>query len=179
MTRNIALPEDLWALRDSLIDRVHANEPIPPEIDKIYKWLAVDGWDELVGEGTNEEMAFVILEFCPGEDELRDFLDLDESDEITDQMKIDYTREKISDATSGNDDCDYPTIAYYSMQGGDGKSAVIGATLSIQQGGWDTEWDGIFLTSEFYIEYLKLAGVWLARDVEDIDDVSILRFWNK
>ncbi len=177
MKQNNKLPENLWALRDLLVECVHANEPLPAEVDLLYKWLSNDGWDELVGEGADEKMIFEISRFGGDEYDLREMLELDDSDEITDQMKIDYTREKIADAVSGEDNYDNPTVAFYTLERNDGKSAVLCAILTCQQGGWDADWGGILLTEDDHLQKLKACGLWNYEDVELVDDASILDIW--
>ena len=80
MKQNNKLPENLWALRDLLVECVHANEPLPAEVDLLYKWLSNDGWDELVGEGADEKMIFEISRFGGDEYDLREMLELDDED---------------------------------------------------------------------------------------------------
>lgn len=178
MTSSTKLPENLWPLRDLLIEQVHAGDSFLPEVKQIYEWLADEGWDELVGPLSNEEMVLNLNRFCENDGELQAILDLDESVEITDEIRVYHFREQISKSLSGIANYDSSTVVFYLMESSGGKSAVIGAMLSVQQGGWDVDWDGVFLTAEEYVDQLRESGIWLARDIEKIDDSTIISFWN-
>jgi hypothetical protein len=175
MTKPTALPEKLWPIRDAIIDLVHAGEEPPEETSKIYRWLEDDGWDELVSD---DEMVVGLQALCADDDELRAVLDLDDSAEVTDQMRISYTRELLEKACA----CEHgdpSTVVCYTLKKGDEKSVVICGTMSVQQGGWDVVWDGVFLTKDEFYELLRLNGVYLLDDADEIDDAAILSFWNR
>lgn len=179
MTTSTLLPQSLWPIRNAVIQHVHAGKNPPLEISQIYAWLEGEGWDELVGEGSKEEMVIDISRFCENDSELRAIHDLDDLVEITDQMRVNHSRDLLAKVISGEDDYDYPTVVFYTLEGSDGKSVVICGTLNIQPGGWDVEWDGVFLTSAQFLEGLKLYGIYLIEDIDSIDDASIISFWNQ
>ena len=172
MTKPTALPEKLWPIRDAIITLVHAGEEPPQETSKIYKWLEDDGWDELCSD---DEMIIGLQALCADDNELRAILDLDDSTEVTDQMRISYTRELLEKAGTGDDS----TVVCYLLERSDGKSVVICGTMTVEPGGWDVTWNGVFFTKDEFYELLRLNGVYLLDDADEIDDAAILSFWNR
>jgi len=172
MTKPTALPEKLWPIRDAIIDLVHAGEEPPEETSKIYRWLEDDGWDELV---SYDEMVIGLQALCADDDELRAELDFDDSAEVTDQMRISYTRELLEKTGTGDDS----TVVCYPLERGDGRSVVICGTMTVEPGGWDVMWDGVFVTKDAFYESLRSNGVYLMDDLDEIDDAAILSFWNR
>jgi hypothetical protein len=178
MTSSTVFPESLWPIRDAVIDLVHAGKNPPPEISEIYEWLNSEGWDDLVGESAYEESVIELYRFCENDSEVRAIFNYDDTVEITDKMRIEYTRYLLGKVITGEDDSDNPTIAIYHLEGGNEKSVVIGGRLDIQQGGLDVTWEGVFLTSGDFMDQLEGSGIYLIGNIGKIDDSTIISFWN-
>ena len=172
------LPAHLWPYRDSVIDAVHSGNEAPESISLIYEWLENDGWTELVDQNANGDLAVSIPNLCSEDAELRAVLDIDDAVLITNQMKIQHTRERLQELDSGSFFYDYPEITFCRIENNDGMSVVLGALFKVQQGGWDVNWVGVFKTSEQFFQAMKLNGLWTVSELDSIDDQSILQFWN-
>jgi hypothetical protein len=178
MTKPNKFPKNLWPIRDTVIERIHAGKTLPSEIQKIYEWLSNEGWDDLVGKDSNESMIIYLGSFCENDAELRTVFDVEDSIGITDQMRIQFSRDLLSKVISGEDSYDYSTVVFYPLKGNDEKEVIICATLNCQQGGWDVEWNGVFLISDLIFKEFKIEGIYLVDHLDTIDDASILSFWN-
>lgn len=172
------LPKQFWSIRDAVIEAELNGEPSPNNISEIYDWLENDGWTELVDRNPNDEMVIYVAGFCENDAELRAILKFDDSVKITNEMRIEYTREYLKKINSDEINYDYPEITYCTIERDDGKSVALGAMMVVQPGGWAVEWSGVYADAESFIQTMKLNGYWTLEDIGSIDDVAILNFWN-
>ena len=184
MTTLPALPPELWRLRDAAIEHVLNDAPLPPDFERLHEWFEVDGWDAVVAAWDDgDEMALKFDDFVNqylSDNDIRDWEGLDESDPITDAMRIEFFRARIDWIISGNNEYIMPSVHSCKVERGDGKSAVIGYTVEIHgQGGPVLVYQGVCLTREAFDEHLRKSGFRLCREVETLDDAGILDVWRE
>ena len=173
------LSTKLWSIRDAVIDAVLSGNEPPAEISSIYEWLENDGWTELVDRNPNGDLAVSIYSFCYDDAELRALLDIDDLVPVSDEMRIQLTREGLRELKSDSISYEYPEITFCRIEGKDRRSVVLGATFENQPGGCVVHWMGVYKNAEQFINAMKFKGLWPLNEVGMIDDESILRFWRK
>lgn len=178
------LPEELWEIRDAVVEHVHANTPLPQDIERLHEWLEGDGWDILLESWDEEELVMKIeylSDFFSDTIELRDAEGLDSSDEINDEIRVEYARNWMSDKFEAGDDLyNIKSIHSSELKRRDGKSATIYCTYtSFGQGGGEMVWHGAFATRQGFLNHIKELGYWLTEDILSMDDATILTLWQK
>jgi hypothetical protein len=177
------LPEELWEIRDAVVEHFHANTPLPQDIERLHEWLEGDGWG-ILSESWVEEELVMLTEYLSSffaDSELRDAEGLEPSDKINDEIRVEYARNWMSDKFEAGDDLyNIKSIHSSELKRRDGKSATIYCTYtSFGQGGGEMVWHGAFATRQGFFNHLKGLGYWLIEDIESMDDASILAFWQK
>lgn len=51
------LPKKFWIIRDTAVEHVLSNSPLPASLVDLQEWLATDGWDDLLSAWINEDVA--------------------------------------------------------------------------------------------------------------------------
>lgn len=174
------LPKELYAARDAVIDGVYEGIQSPENLALLESWLALEGWDNICGEGTNDEMAINLWHFRRSEfnDEEFEYGYLEPDQTITDQMRIDHARMKLNERVENGDDGDFfPSYASFKIERDDGNSAVIGCTISMVPGGPEPDWCGAFKTHEDFVADLIECGIIPLREIHEIPDSEILSYW--
>lgn len=173
------LPNELHKARDEVIESVHTNTETPDCIELIYEWLELDGWDAVTSNPAKEGMAINVQRFR--EDMLNDGefeYYFGEDEEITDEKRITFARERMQQRLDEGDDGDYfPSYSSYEMVRGDGKSALIGCTIVIIPGGPEPSWWGAYKTEEDFLQSLKSCDLIPFGNIADIPDAEILSYW--
>ena len=178
------LPEELWEIRDAVVEHFHANTPLPQDIKRLHEWLEGDGWDILLESWDEEEEVVMKTEYLSSffsDSELRDAEGLEPSDKINDEIRVEYARNWMSDKFEAGDDLyNIKSIHSSELKRRDGKSATIYCTYtSFGQGGGEMFWYGTFATRQGFLNHIKGLGYWLTEDVVSMDDATILTLWQK
>lgn len=179
------LPEELWEIRDAVVEHVHANTPLPQDIERLHEWLEGDGWDILLESWDEEELVMKIeylSDFFSDTIELRDAEGLDSSDEINDEIRVEYARNWMSDFfEAGEDLYNVKSIHSCELKCQGGKSVTIYCTYASYGGQGDGEmfWYGAFATRQGFLNHIKELGYWLTEDILSMDDATILTLWQK
>lgn len=172
------LPANLQLIRDAVIHAHLTGTQIPPEVELLHEWLAGEGWDAFIGAESNEEVVVPISSLELGDAELRSTLGLARKAKISDPQRVQYGRERITDIIEDVGDHDFPIAHCYEMVSQDGKRALIGGIVEIQQGGSDiTQWCGVFSSCDEFHEALKTKDLWTTYCLEEITDSELLALW--
>ena len=175
------LPPELWALRDAAIDHVLTAAPLPLDFARIQEWLEIDGWDALVDAWVDEEMALELRCLSSGftDRALRDWTDLKRMEEVTDTMRVQFSRETIARSLEEDDGCTSKSVHCYRLERDDGHSAVLCCTCEIWgQSGPHAQWYGVFPAREAFLDYLRSTGFVLHREINELSAHEILAFWH-
>ena len=174
------LPEELYQVRDAVIENIHKGIEPPASLGLIQEWLEGDGWDALVASiGT---MAVDLNQLAESTYTDKEFILgwLGEKQTITDDMRITHARMLISQASNGDDGYLVPSVYSFTIKSGDGRSAVIAAIMHMMgQGGPETSWWGAYKTHKEFLDALKKAGLIPIEYIKDLTDAEVLNFWKK
>jgi hypothetical protein len=177
----ILLPKELWEIRDAAIESLLSNSPLPEGIADLQKWLATEGWDELLAAWINEDVALNLKEWAfykLSDSSLCDDEGLDESKAINDQMRVDYARATIRYAVEESEGYFSPSVHSLLIERDDGKRALLGCTVEIHgQAGPVPQWHGIFVDKKAFYVYLRNTGFLIHSIADEISDADILSFW--
>ena len=129
------LPKKFWIIRDTAVEHVLSNSPLPASLVDLQEWLATDGWDDLLSAWINEDVALNLKQWVTykfSDSTLRDTDGLEEAEAITDRMRVDFARAAISYAVENSEGDDSPSVHSFPMEREDGARAVLGCTVEIR-----------------------------------------------
>ena len=179
---SIKLPKKFWKIRDAAIEYVLSNSLIPEELSALQNWIATDGWEDLLSAWIDEDAALNLkdwTEFELTDSCLRDNEGLESFNSISDEMRVKYAKQAISDAIDLYDDYYSPTVHCYLLTRDDGRTAILGCLVEIHgQGGPFPIWQGVFSDKQSFYIHLKKTGYLIHREADQINDVEILGYWN-
>jgi len=176
------IPEELIKVRDIVVANALQGIPLPDDIQLIYDWLTIDGWDDLLGDLESWAINLNYLAHLKFDDQelkyyLEDSEDI-ESIEITDEKRLNYARELIKYEESENGDV--VSINSYKLEREDGKFVYIGCYIETQgQLGAVPKWCGTFKTKEEFITFIRNSGFVFINELDLITDQTILDLWRK
>jgi hypothetical protein len=177
------LPENLVAIRDKAIDYAFGRtNSEPKDLQRLYEWLEVDGWDELVGPEAEEDFAVAIdwvAEQHFNDEELESWEGLDPTD-IDDALRVKFARDRL-DNVFDEDEWSVLSICGALLENESGDSAYICASLTSEgQGGMKADWDGVFKTFADFQETIRNSeSLVLMDDCPNLSNDQILRLWKK
>ena len=142
-----------------------------PDLQPFHDWLENDGWDEVVmsilGQFINlDHVADTFFyDSC-----LREYIDIDEG-EITDQIRIDFAREKIDYAISISED----SVHAIHISLDQSSSFYLLCVINGQgQGGWEVEWGYVYQTIDKLMASLE---TYFLIDSQSASDTDIIKLW--
>ena len=175
------LPSRFWKARDAAIEHLLSNSGLPPDLAELQEWIAIEGWDDLLAAWINED---VVLDFEGwaadkfSDYSLREAEDLDESEAITDQMRVSYARAAISHVVQNCEGVDRPSVHSFPIERDDGKRAILGCTVAIYgQYGPVPQWHGVFADKDDFYRHLRSVGFLFLSEAGNIGDAEILALW--
>lgn len=175
------LPEKLRKIRDAAVEHVLSDSLLPKDLSELQNWFATDGWGYVTDSWINDDAvldlkSWVAYQFL--DSLLRSEEDLDESIEITNQMRIKYARSAIKNAIEEYDGYDNPSVHSVLIQREDGKNAILGCTVEIHgQSGPVPIWHGVFASVDIFYAHLREAGFLFHKEADLISDAEIMSFW--
>lgn len=178
----MTLPNELWQIRDKVIENTVLDKEPPAGIELIYEWLSVEGWDDLLGNLDTWAINLNYLAQHEFDDEslkyyLEDFHDKVNVD-ITDEVRLSYAKELIQNESGDNGSV--VSVNSYKLEREDGKLSYIGCYIEMQgQGGPAPQWCGTFKSKEEFIDFIKKSGFVFTEEIGLIADDVILNLWNK
>ena len=183
MNSTIKIPENIQRICDHLIENAESKTFSNNDLIELQNWLETDGWDDLVAPWRLDELALNLNEWDAetlSDFSLRDFEGLDESELITNEIRVNFARERIQDEIENGDGLSNPSVIAYEIKNINGKSAILGCTVEIHgQLGPETHWHGLFVTKEEFYEHLKNRDFIIQSEVEKMSDSKILDLWKK
>ena len=169
------LPENLWKIRDEIVDNVLDGLTPPADIKLVQEWLVSDGVDNLWTQ--DGLLGYVITLDSLAQWRFYDS-ELEYSDEITDNLRVDHARKIISDVVAGDDN----TLGVHGakLEKDDGKSIYLGSIQESQgQSGLVYEWFGVFDNLDQLLDEAARLGYFFTGEIDTITDEEILAVWNK
>lgn len=172
------LPEKIKKTRDAVINHLVSNSPLPVGIEELQDWLEVEG--DLIDSWINEDVVFCLKLYANDyftDKYLIDDAGLDNSENITDQLRLDFARSKIS-KTLQDEGSSNPSVHGFQIHNQNGQKAILGSTVEVRgQTGNFFEWHGVFRTNEDFLSHLRSTGFVLYSEANQITDKQILSLW--
>ncbi len=181
MTHQTNFPEKFLEIKNKVIENTLLGVSPPDDIELIYEWLSVEGWDDLLGDLDSWAINLEYLAQLKFDDnELKYYLEDTQDNEsfsVTNEMRLNYARELIDYETMHGE---LVSINSYKLEREDGKLSYIGCYIEMQgQGGPAAKWCGTFKSKEEFTNFIKRSGFVFTEDIELISDDEILKLWNK
>lgn len=183
MREKTKLPADLQKTCDEVVAAFHAGREFKEGIEKIQAWLEDEGWDDLIAD-LGEQMVINLgylsqCQFC--DSELRPEMDIPDDVPVTDRDRIQWGREKIDDALTGDDEYLLPSLHTYTLEASDGSSSVIGCLVEVHgQSGPVCDWQGLWKSREDFLDSFRGdIYSWVTPLMGDVPDDVILSLWQK
>ena len=178
MSGYLPLPQSLWSARDAAIGSLFNGKADPSAEKEIEVWLDEDGAAAFYEFG---DAALGTMHSLEAEDaEVRDRLEIETENPITDVDRAAYARQEVEYARS---EFYGPYLEGYPISVRLGNSAVLAAkSYCCGQGGWEFEWFGLFLTPEAAIKAAVDQGFFVdswvpeGRRIEDYIDEELAAF---
>jgi hypothetical protein len=175
------LPSRFWKARDAAIEHLLSNSGLPSDLAGLQEWIAIEGWDDLLAAWINED---IVLKFEGwavdkfSDSCLREAEDLDESEAITDQLRVAYARAAISHVVKNCEGEDLPSVHSFLIERGDGERAILGCTVEIHgQYGPVPQWHGVFANKDDFYRHLRSVGFLFLSEAGNVGDAEILALW--
>jgi hypothetical protein len=180
VTNASSLPQELQSIADEAI-RIFNSYGESSGLDRIYEWLEVDGWDDLIADFEEQDALKInyIAEYKFSESELRAHIGLEDSEQVSDQDRLSYARDVIDDAISGSDGFLLASLHAYSLVSSKGQTAYVGCMISIHgQGGPHCDWWGLWPSkAAFYNAVCESGDYWVIPMMGEVTDEAILKRW--
>lgn len=178
MSGELPLPQSLWSARDAAISSLYKGVADPSAEEEIEGWLDEDGASAFYEFG---DAALGTMHSLEAEDtEIRDRLDIEPEQPITDAHRAAYARLEVESARS---EFYGPYLEGYPISDQLGNKAVLAAkSYCCGQGGWEFEWFGLFLTPEAAMKAAVEEGLFVdswvpeGRRLEDYTDQELAAF---
>lgn len=176
---SLQLPAEFFKIRDKVIDSVHSNNLLPESINLIYEWLETDGWDSLLSSPFSKEYVAIDInqiDYNLSENELRDYEGIEEDEQITDSLKVIYTRSLVNNIIENGD---FLSIFSYQLSNPKSNEAIVlGAVIQIQgQAGPNVTWWGGYASDEDFLKNLQNNQVLVLEGSDHLSDEEILSLW--
>ena len=186
MTKELSVPEHLWPARDAAIDFAHNGGVALEILDQLESWFSEDlkVWEDLHSDET-------ALQFDPAiriakgilyracESELREELELEEGVPVSDAMRIEFTRNVLSEEWSLESEF-LVGIGQRWIAKGDGTRCLIGYIEEFQgQAGIHCAWEGVFADEEAWAAHLVQEGYLKVAEVDDVPEQALLKIFDK
>lgn len=186
MTTELSVPEHLWPARDAAIDFALNGGPAPESLGQLEQWFSDDFevWDNLHSDAAAAQfdpalcvVTGILSQAC--ESELRAELGLDEGAPVTDAMRIEFTRNVLSEELSLESEA-LVGVGRRWIAKGDGTRCLIGYIEEFQgQAGIHCAWKGVFSDEEAWAAYLAQEGYPKVANVDDVPDQALLNIFDK
>ena len=171
---NLILPNELQIVCDIAVSQFLNDGQIPDDFKQVQEWFQGEGWDHLV-DSWNEEIVLNLDELahdCFSDNELISYLGLADDEIISDQLRLEFAKERITDNLEQGDDCINPSVISYPLFSSQGQCVILGYTVEIHgQLGPAPECWGLFHTKEDFILSLKKSGIWTKETLDLIVSV--------
>ena len=177
---NLILPNELQIICDIAVSQLLKGGQIPDDFKQVEEWFQGEGWDHLL-DVWNDEIVLNLDELahdCFSDNEMISYLGLSDDELISDQLRLEFAKERITYNLEQGDDCINPSVISYPLFSSQGQCVILGYTVEIHgQFGPAPECWGLFHTKEDFIFSLKKSGIWTKESLDLIDDKTILSLW--
>ena len=164
-----ALPDELSSVRDAVVANAHGEGSLPKDADELFNWLF---WQANAMELDNQLFSLSDLQLT--DDEVRAELDLADEEQVSDEQRMKYARNRIENIWN-NDDIYF--VHAYRIERSDGKSTYLcGTSWVAGQGGPETNCGGTFPSREAYLRSLEERGM-CTETAETISLEIVLKHW--
>ena len=180
MTNASSLPHELQSIADEAI-RIFNIDGESSGLDRIYEWLEVDGWDDLIADFEEQDALNIsyLAEHRFTDSQLRDHAGLEGNDKVLDSDRLTYAHEVIEYSMSGDDGHVLASLHAFPLVSSIGQVAFVGCMIAIHgQGGPHCDWWGLWKTKEsFYNAVAQSGDYWVTPLMGDVSDEAILTRW--
>lgn len=147
------LPAHLAAVRDAAVASPPGEQASPKNLSRLFEWLF---WN---GDQTEFDNPFLSLDKLNLTDaDLRDALDLQMGDAVTDEQRLRYAQDLIDRMLSDGEDLIYAHA--FRLERKDGSFTYLcGTSWMAGQGGHQTNCDGLFPSQRHYLQWLRRSGM--------------------
>lgn len=166
------LPAPLAAVRDAALASPPGEQAPLKNLSRLFEWLF---WN---GDQTEFDHPFFSLnELNLTDTDLRDGLDLQEGDAVTDEQRLRYARDLIDRMLSDGEDLIYAHA--FRLERKDGSFTYLcGTSWMAGQGGHQTSCDGLFPSQRHYLQWLRRSGMENG-DGASLTAEKVLAHWQK
>lgn len=170
---SIQIPSNLRELSADVIKSLADSNMAMPDLQALHVWLENEGWDEVVMSILGQ---FVYLDHIADrffyDSCLKEYIDIGQ-DEITDQIRVDFAREKIDYAISISED----SIHAIHLSLDQSSSFFLLCVINGQgQGGWDIEWGYVFQNID---ELMASLDTHMLIDTKSATNEELLKLWKE
>ena len=160
---NLILPNELQIICDIALSQFIKDGQILDDFKQVEEWFQGEGWDHLV-DSWNDEIVLNLeglAHDCFSDNEMISYLGLSDDEVISDQLRLEFAKERITYNLEQGDDCINPSVISYPLFSSQGQCVMLGYTVEIHgQFGPAPECCGLFHTQEDFILSLKQSGFW-------------------
>ena len=169
----LEIPSDLRSLSEDVIKSLADSNKAIPDLQLLCDWLENDEWDEVVMSILGQ---FVYLDQIADkyfyDDCLQEYIDIEDG-EITDQIRIDFARDKIDHAISISED----SVHAIQLSLDQSSSFFLLCVINGQgQGGWEVEWGYVYQNID---ELMASLDSYMLIDSKSATDKEILKLWKE
>ena len=170
---SLQIPSNLRELSAGVIESLANSNMAMPDLHPFHLWLENEGWDEVVMSILGQ---FVYLDHIADrffyDSCLKEYVDIGR-DEITDQIRVDFAREKIDYSISISED----SIHAIHLSLDESSSFFLLCVINGQgQGGWDIEWGYVFQTIQ---ELIASLDTHMLIDSKSVTNEELLKLWKE
>ncbi len=177
----VNVPDEFHDACNAAVHSLAGQANVPPEFQGVINWLEGEGWEWVLDAWHDDAM---VIDFNAlgahlfSDRDLQDYVDIDESQPISDAQRVDYGIKRIDDVREDGDGLIFQSVHPIQVQAQDGTTATVGCTVEIHgQSGHNLVFHGMYSGEESMYEALAQRG--LHRDRLDPETAGklILRHW--
>lgn len=182
----LEVPEELWPARDAAIEYAISGGPIPDSLIQLEHWFNDDFevWQNLHSDTAAMQFdpAFDVnstLYIGLDDGYLREHFDIPQDAQITDDMRIVFTRKTMEDHWDIDSEI-IVGIGSRMIVASDGRACIVGYTEVFEgQGGIVCYFSGVFSDKNAWEDHLRKNGIHRFTDPNEIPDNLLLEIYNK
>jgi hypothetical protein len=181
MDETLTVPAELHRARNEVIRYAISGGEPPKELELLKQWFSEDQavWDNLHSDAAGMSFSPAVSTrfghlYRACDSELREHFSIDEDAVITDELRVSFVRELLSEDWS-IDNYAIVGIGQRWIENELGQGCYIGYTEELEgQAGLTCYWQGVFADEGGWHNHLRNEGYILADDLEDLPDEALL-----
>ena len=172
---SVRFPEYLFQVIDAAVAHALDGAAVPTHMEELESWLELNE-PEILCETYEAAIHESYLQENFVDEEVRDWMCLDEGDTVTDSNRLDFAQSFLSRVLM---DGPYEGIHCYRIVDSGGRAAVLGLATYGPGGqhGFEYDWWGVFPDWEAVCRLANERGYWVGGDLYGAEDQELLDFW--